>query len=91
MIMEQTQGDLSRAMEKALVDLSTKDLKELIERTIDERLEVWLTQLVDAWMGLEEEDEELQAEFAASLKQALEQATRREGIELQAFREQLGQ
>jgi hypothetical protein len=78
-------------MEKALADLSTKEFEELVERTIDERLEVWLTQLVDAWTGLEEEDEKLQAEFAASLKQALKQAALGEGVELQAFREQLGQ
>lgn len=78
-------------MEKALADLSTREFEELVERTIDERLEVWLTQLVDAWTGLEEEDEKLQAEFAASLKQALKQATLGEGVELQTFREQLGQ
>lgn len=77
-------------MEKALADLSTKEFEELVERTIDERLEVWLTQLTDTWSGLEEEDEKLLAEFASSLKRALEQATRGEGTELQAFREQLG-
>jgi hypothetical protein len=77
-------------MEKALVDLSTKEFEELVERTIDKRLEVWLTQLVDAWTGLKEEDKPINAEFADSLKLALEQARAGEGIELQTFREQLG-
>ena len=77
-------------MEKALADLSTKEFEELVERAIDERLKVWLTQLVDAWTGLEEEGTELQAEFAASLKRALEQARSGESVDLQTFREQLG-
>ena len=76
-------------MGKALADLSTKELEELVERAIDERLEVWLTQLVDAWAG-GEEGAELQTKFAASLKRALEQARSGEGVDLQTFRKQLG-
>jgi hypothetical protein len=79
-------------MERALEELSTREFEELIERTIDRRLEVWLTQLVDAWAGFQEEEEaELQARFAASLRHALEQARAGEGTDLKTFRGQIGQ
>lgn len=78
-------------MEKALEALSTKEFEELIEHTIDRRLEVWLTQLMDAFIGLQdEEDAELQPEFATSLRRALEQARSGEGIGLKTFRDQIG-
>lgn len=78
-------------MEKALAELSTKEFKDLVERTIDRRLDVWLTQLVDAWTELQdEENTELRAGFAASLRRALEQARSGEGVDLQTFRERLG-
>jgi hypothetical protein len=79
-------------MEKVLADLSTKEFEELVERAIDQRLDVWFTQLIDAWTGLQEEEEgaELQARFAASLKRALEQARAAEGIDLETFRRQIG-
>jgi len=78
-------------MEKALEALSTKEFEELIEHTIDRRLEVWLTQLMDAFIGLQdEEDAELQPEFATSLRRALEQARSGEGIDLKTFRDQIG-
>jgi len=38
-------------MERALETLSTEEFKELVERTIDKRLEVWLTQVTDALIG----------------------------------------
>ena len=38
-------------MEKTLGALSAKEFEELVERTIDRRLEVWLTQLTDVWIG----------------------------------------
>jgi hypothetical protein len=38
-------------MERALEMLSTEEFEELVERTIDRRLEVWLTQLMDALIG----------------------------------------
>jgi len=78
-------------MEKPLVDLSTREFEELIQRTIDRRLEVWLTQLVDAFPDLQDEERaELQPEFAASLRRSLEQARSEEGVELKAFRDQIG-
>ncbi|MBL7201092.1 MAG: hypothetical protein ISS56_13215 [Anaerolineae bacterium] len=71
--------------------LSKQELEELVERTIDRRLEVWLTQLTDALIGdSEEEGGALRPEYAASLRRALEQARSGEGMDLDAFREQLG-
>ena len=82
----------SRAIEKTLGALSTKEFEELVEHTIDRRLEVWLTQLTDVWIDLEEEESaELRPEFAASLRRALEQARSGEGIDLKSFRDQIGQ
>ena len=78
-------------MEKALGALSAKEFEELVERTIDRCLEVWLTQLMDALIDLQEEKSaEVQPEFAASLRRSLEQARSGEGIDLKTFREQIG-
>ena len=78
-------------MEKTLGTLSEKEFEELVERTIDRRLEVWLTQLMDAFIGLQdEENAELQPEFAASLRRSLEQAKSGEGVDLETFRDQIG-
>ena len=78
-------------MEKAWEALSAEEFEELIERTIDRRLEVWLTQLMDALIDLQEEESaELQPEFAASLRRSLEQARSGEGIDLETFRDQIG-
>ena len=65
--------------------------EELVERTIDRRINVWFTQLMDALTGSQEEEgAELQHEFAASLGRALEQARSGEGIDLKTFRYQSG-
>ena len=78
-------------MERALGALSAEEFEELIERTIDRRLEVWLTQLMDALIGLpQEESAELQPEFASSLRRSLDQARSGEGIDLGTFRKQIG-
>jgi len=78
-------------MEKTLGELSTEEFESLVERTIDRRLAVWLTQLMDALTGLEEEENAtLRPEFAASLHRALEQARSGEGVDLKTFREQIG-
>ena len=76
-------------MEKVLAELSAKEFKELVEHTIDRRLEVWFTQLLDAWTG-KEDKAEFQPEFAASLKRALEQAHSDKGVDLQTFRDKIG-
>ncbi len=76
--------------ERALEALSTQEFEELVERTIDKRLEVWLTQLMDAFIGWQEEGTELRPEFAASLRHSLEQARSGKGIDLKTSREQVG-
>jgi hypothetical protein len=70
--------------------LSKQELKELVEQTIDRRMEVWLVQLTDALVGTSEEGLPLNPEFAASLRRSLEQARSGEGVDLDSFREQLG-
>ena len=71
--------------------VSKQELEELVARTIDRRMEVWLTQLTDALIGIsEEETSVLRPEFAASLRRALEHARTGKTIDLDTFREQLG-
>ena len=78
-------------MQKTLTNLSTKEFEELLERTIDKRLEVWFTQVIDALTGYQEQDEvALRPEFAVSLRRSLEQARSGEVLDLKAFREQTG-
>ena len=77
-------------METTLADLSPNELEELITSAIDRRMEVWLTQLLDAVGGTQEEDEaQLQPEFEASLKAALHQAESGDVMSLGDFRNQL--
>ena len=77
-------------MSKVLADLSAREFETLVERTIDRRLEIWMTQLIDAMLAsLEEENMDLTPEFAASLKRSLEQAQAGEGVNLETFRAQL--
>ena len=45
-------------MEKALEALSAEEFEQLVERTIDRRLEVWLTQLMDALLDSQTTDED---------------------------------
>ncbi len=77
-------------MSRTLADLSQEELEELIGRTIDRRLDVWLTQLMDALTGSQEEEGELRPEFAASLRRSLKQARAGEGVDLKTFRDQIG-
>jgi len=78
-------------MDKTLGELTAEEFEELVERTIDRRLEVWLTQLMDAFEGVGDEGtEDLRPEFAASLRRSLEQARSGEYIGLKAFRDEIG-
>lgn len=78
-------------MEKTLAQLTTSEFEDVVVRTIDQRLGIWFTQLIDAWTDLlDKEDSEIRSEFAVSLKIALEQARAGEGTDLKTFREQLG-
>ena len=70
--------------------LTKQELKDLVERTIDRRMEVWLAQLTDALVGMSEDEGPLQPEFAASLRRSMEQARSGEGVDLVTFRQQLG-
>lgn len=77
-------------METTLANLSPDDLEELITSAIDRRMEVWLTQLLDAIGDERGEDEvELKPEFEASLKAALDQAKSGDVMPLDDFRRQL--
>ena len=69
-----------------------EEFERLVKRTIDRRLEVWLTQLADALIGLQEKESTvLQPEFVASLRRSLEQAHAGKGTDLEAFWQQIGQ
>ena len=70
--------------------LSKEEFKELVEHTIDHRMEIWLVQLTDALIGTSEDELPLQPEFAAALGRSLEQARSGECIDLDTFRKQLG-
>jgi hypothetical protein len=79
-------------MATTLRELSIEQVEQLIERTIDRRLEVWLGQLLDTLSDLDEEKEaELRPEFAEALQRSLAQARAGEGTDLKAFRERTGQ
>jgi hypothetical protein len=77
-------------MAKSLGELTAEEFEELVERTIDKRFEVWLTQLMDAFEGVSDENgDEFRPEFAASLRRSLEQAKVGEGVDLGTFRHAL--
>jgi len=77
-------------MATTLKDLSAEQVEQLIERTIDRRLQVWLEQVLDALTASDDEDDaKLRPEFAESLHRALAQATAGEGIDLKTFREKI--
>ena len=62
-------------MPKALEEMTEAELEALVHRTVDQRLNVWLTQLMDALTSSDEQDRAtLSPEFAESLKRSLEQA-----------------
>ena len=82
-------------MERTVGELTTEDFEKLVARTIDRRLEVWLTQLTDALIGLQDDEDaesrsEFRPEFAAALRRSLEQASSGQTIDLRAFRDQIG-
>jgi len=78
-------------MAKSMGELTAEEFEELVERTIDRRFQVWLTQLMDALEGLGDENgDELRPEFATSLRRSLEEATAGKGAALNDFRRELG-
>jgi hypothetical protein len=77
-------------MAKSLSELTAEEFEELVERTIDKRFEVWLTQLMDAFEVVSDENgDEFRPEFAASLRRSLEQARSGVGTPLNTFRSEL--
>jgi len=71
-------------------DLSTDELQHIIEQSIDRRLSVWLTQILDALSALEDEGgAQLRPEFEESLRRALEQADAGDVVDIRTFRRQL--
>jgi len=77
-------------MNKALDQLSANEFEILVERAVDRRLEVWMTQLMDALTSIDEPAGELRPEFAASLRNAIKQSETGEGMDLQSFRKEIG-
>ncbi|MGH2585192.1 MAG: hypothetical protein ACRDJE_09780 [Dehalococcoidia bacterium] len=77
-------------MTQKLMELSPDEFEALVERAVDRRLQIWLTQLMDILVRPDEEDEvELQPEFAAELRRSMEEADRGEVLDLESFQAQL--
>lgn len=76
-------------MNKTLGQLTTDEFEMIVGRTVDKRLEVWMTQLLDAVANLDEKpNAEFQPDFVASLRRAIQQAQDGEGMNLMDFRKQ---
>ena len=73
-------------MNKTLNQLSANEFESLVERAVDRRLEVWMTQLMDALTSIDEPASELRPEFAESLRKAIKQSETGEGMDLKSFR-----
>lgn len=78
-------------MNKVLNQLSTNEFESLVERAVDRRLEVWMTQLLDALTSIDEPSSELRPEFAESLRKAIKQSQAGEGMDLNSFRNEIGE
>ena len=76
-------------MNKTLIRLSTNEFESLVERAVDKRLEVWMTQLMDALTSIDEPASELRPEFAESLQKAIKQSQAGEGTDLKSFRDEI--
>jgi hypothetical protein len=80
----------SQWMDETLATLSRQEFEELVERAIDRRLGVWLTQLTDALLDMSDEDgSTLRPAFAGALRRAMGQARAGQGTDLGAFRERV--
>ena len=76
-------------MNQTLNQLSTHEFETLVERAVDKRLEVWMTQLMDALTSIDEPASELRPEFAESLRKAIQQSQAGEGLDLKSFRDEI--
>lgn len=81
---------MEKALSSTLSELSPEEFEELVEHTIDRRLEVWLTQMMDVLVGpQDEENADLRSELAGFLRRSLEQARLRQDVDTQTFEEQI--
>ena len=78
-------------MNKTINQLSTNEFETLVERVVDKRLEVWMTQLMDALTSIDEPASELRPEFADSLRKAIKQSQAGKGMDLKSFRDEIGE
>ncbi|MBX3002282.1 MAG: hypothetical protein KF893_27405 [Caldilineaceae bacterium] len=79
-------------MDKTIASLSPAEFEKMVERTIDRRMQIWLTQILDAMSQMdEEENADFRPEFIESLRRSLYQADTNQGISLYELRKQLGQ
>jgi hypothetical protein len=76
-------------MNKTINQLSTNEFETLVERVVDKRLEVWMTQLMDALTSIDEPASELRPEFADSLRKAIKQSQAGKGLDLKSFRDEI--
>lgn len=76
-------------MNKTLNQLSADEFEDLVERAVDKRLEVWMTQLMDALTSIDEPASEIRPEFAESLRKAIQQSETGEGMDLKSFRDEI--
>lgn len=76
-------------MNKTINQLSANEFETLVERVVDKRLEVWMTQLMDALTSIDEPASELRPEFANSLRKAIKQSQAGEGMDLKSFRDEI--
>ena len=77
-------------MDATIADLSPHELESLITDVIDRRMNVWLTQLLDAIGERQEEDDaEMLPAFEASLRKAIQQADKGDVVSLDEFFTQL--
>lgn len=71
-------------MDATIADLSPHELENLITDVIDRRMNVWLTQLLDAIGERQEEDDaEMLPAFEASLREAIQQADKGKVVSLE--------
>ena len=77
-------------LDATIADLSPHELENLITDVIDRRMNVWLTQLLDAIGERQEEnDAEMLPAFENALRKAIQQADEGEVVSLDAFLAQL--
>ena len=76
-------------MNKTISQLSTDEFETLVERAVDRRLEVWMTQLMDALTSIDEPASEFLPEFTKSLRESIKQYEAGKGMDLKSFRDQI--